>query len=262
MERYKKILEKLAHTSMPREEFLRAIYAQAGLYSSAESEYELLKAYGVPLEESEGQIYLSTAKTPYKEQRFCVVDIETNGSLSAKDQVIELGAILYERGAMIDSFESLVFCKEIPEYITKITGITAEMLQDAPNMREVLERFRLFLGDSVFVAHNVGFDYGFLDAMMRRSSLGFLCNRRLCTIDLAHKTIPAQRYSLPFLNEFLGIHTALSHRAYADALTALRVFEESLKHIPPEVRTTEELISFSHANKSPKSPKKTRRQIP
>ncbi|NLU34126.1 MAG: 3'-5' exonuclease [Wolinella succinogenes] len=255
--RYNNLLEKLRYAPMPKEEFLRSICAVAGLYSDADSEYEILKGSGLPLEEEGEMVYFSTTRTPYKEQRFCIVDVETNGSLPAKDQIIEIGAILYQGGKIIDSFESYVFCKEVPEYITKITGITSEELKDAPSMKEVLTKFRLFLGDAVFVAHNALFDYGFLGAMMKRSGMDRLHNRKLCTIDLARKTIPADRYGLSFLNEFLEIHTEVSHRAYADALTALRVFEESLRRVPSEIITTEELISFS-SPKGAKNPKKSR----
>ncbi|MGP1449645.1 MAG: 3'-5' exonuclease [Wolinella sp.] len=243
--RYDRLIDRLSHTRMKRDEFMNAICAVAGLYVDTESEYELLKISGLPLVERDGYIGFSTSETPYKEQRFCIVDVETNGSLPQKDQAIELGAILYQNGEIIDRFESFIYSKDVPEYITKITGITQDMLKDAPSMRDVLAHFRLFLSDSVFVAHNASFDYSFLSAMMRRVQLPIIKNRRLCTIDLARKTIVSERYGLSFLNEFLGINTAVSHRAYADALTALRVFEESLRHVPDDVVSTEDLIHFS-----------------
>lgn len=253
--RYASLLEKLRIAPLEKEEFLRAICAVAGLYSDPESEYETLKASGIPLYEESGRIYLATARTPYKEQRFCVVDVETTGSLPGVHQIIEIGAILYERGEIIDSLESFVACKEVPDYITKITGISTEDLRGAPPMREVLERFRLFLGEAVFVAHNAEFDYGFLQAMMRRVGLEPFWNRRLCTIDLARKTIPSERYGLSYLNESLGINTPASHRAYADALTALRVLEKSLERVPSEVVSTEDLLRFS----SPRATKKLKK---
>ena len=101
------------------------------------------------------------------------------------------------------------------------------------------------MAQSVFVAHNVGFDYGFVSAAMEQAGLYKLLNPKLCTIDLARRTILAKRYSLQYLNEFLGINTPTSHRAYADALTALKVFEISLLSLPKSVRTTQDLIDFS-----------------
>ncbi|MFP4332741.1 MAG: 3'-5' exonuclease, partial [Campylobacterales bacterium] len=179
---------------------------------------------------------------------FCIVDIETNGSKPINSQIIELGAVKMRGTEVIDRFESFCFSDFVPEYVTKVTNITKKDLVGAPTMKDVLKEFKLFLGDALFVAHNVEFDYSFISAMLSKNSLGVLTNRKLCTIELAKKTIESEKYGLEFLNAYLEINTEVSHRAYADALTAAKLLEICLKNVPEDVKTTEELIDFSKHN--------------
>jgi len=109
----------------------------------------------------------------------------------------------------------------------------------------MLPEFKAFLGDDLFVAHNVSFDYNFISHSFERFGLGVLGNRKLCTIELAKRTIEAERYGLGHLNIVLDINTLVHHRAYADAATAAKVLEIGLKNIPDEVITTESLIDFT-----------------
>ena len=207
--------------------------------------YEMLIARGFPLIEKDGVIGLKTAITPFLEQEFVVVDIETNGSKPQSAQVIEIGAIKFQGTKILDRFESFIYANEVPEYISKLTGITQKDLASAPSQKEVLLRFKEFLGDRVFVAHNVNFDYNFISAKLEQLGLAKLANRKLCSIDLAKKTIESERYGLAYLNENLGINTVVSHRAYADALTAFKVVQMALQRVPKEIKSTEELIRFS-----------------
>ncbi|RAX57580.1 hypothetical protein CCZ01_05400 [Helicobacter monodelphidis] len=246
---YESLIDLLIQSPQNKKKFMNKLASCGGLlYEDEKEELELIRLMGVPLVENEDYFLLSTLQTPFKNQRFCFVDIESNGGDPTKHQVIEIGAILYESGKIIDHFESFVFCQYIPESITEITGIHLDDVVDAPNLSTVMQSFRKFLGDAVFVAHNVSFDYRFLNAMFYQSSLGWLCNRYLCTINLARKTIPSVRYSLSHLNEFLEINTPVIHRAYADALTSLRIFEYALKNIPEHIITTENLIAFTTMN--------------
>ncbi|WP_200762678.1 3'-5' exonuclease [Nitrosophilus alvini] len=250
MKKLEKIVQKLKNGPVKRDDFLHILNALYGMFEDSELLYQTIVARGMPIYEKEGFVYLKTASTHYNEQEFCIVDIETNGSKSHNSQVIEIGAIKYKNGKITDRFESFVYTKELPDYITKLTGITIEDLMYAPQQKEILRQFKEFLGDAVFVAHNVTFDYNFLSDKLNEVGLGKLANRKLCTIDLARRTIKSERYGLEFLNESLGINTLVSHRAYADALTALKVLELSLKNIPKSIKTTEDLITFSKSNKS------------
>ena len=118
----------------------------------------------------------------------------------------------------------------------------------------MLESFRLFIKDAVFVAHNVGFDYYFISASMEQVGFGPMLNRKLCTIDLAQKTIKAERYGLQHLREVLNISEGEHHRALADAISTTKVFVKSLENIPEEVCTAEDLLYFAKPN-----PKKRKR---
>ncbi len=189
----------------------------------------LLQASGYPIEES-GDIYiLKTYSTDYRNQKFCIVDIETNGSKPDNSQVIEIGAVMLQNGRIIDRFESLIRCDYVPDYITKITGITTDILRDAPTDRDVFQKFRLFLEDSIFVAHNVNFDFNFLDSSFQKFGLGSIGNFNICSIKLAKKTIEAERYGLAHLNNLLNLGVDTHHRAYSDALTTAKLLKIILK---------------------------------
>jgi len=213
-----------------------------------------MKVLGFPLIElSNKKLALETTLTPFEKQRFCIVDIETNGSKPDNSQIIELGAIIYEDGEIKEKFESYVNTDEIPENIVRLTGITVDDVVNAPSLKSVLEKFRLFLGDAVFVAHNVNFDYKFISYSMEAAGFGPLLNRKICSIDLAKKTIEAQKYGLGSLIKQFDIKVE-HHRAYSDAYAAMIVFQKSLDNLPEHIITTEDLIKF--ANPNPKKRKK------
>lgn len=241
---YLPVLQRLASAPIKTSECLKLLEECNG-FLCGEEELRLLEIMGAPLHYGDLFVTLTTTTTPITQQRFCFVDIETNGSNPNRNQVIEIGALLYENGKILDRFESFVFCSHIPQTITELTGITLDDVVNAPTLEIVMNEFRQFLGTALFVAHNVEFDYGFLNAMFVRCNLGWLCNRRLCTIKLAQKTIPATHYNLGALNAQLGIGAPVLHRAFADALTALKIFEHALITLPPNVCTAEELIAFS-----------------
>ena len=124
------------------------------------------------------------------------------------------------------------------------------MLEGAPELPKVLEAFKLFLGDSIFVAHNVGFDYEFLSQALEYYGYGYLYNPRLCTIKLSQRLIQAPRYSLGFLNAFLNINHSNLHRALQDSKTALEVFKICLEKLPSNLYTSNDLLEFE---KNPKA---------
>jgi len=210
------------------------------LLEDSDTLFFLLQASGYPIDlRDDGNYILQTFFTPYEEQKYCVIDIETNGSKPVTSQVIEIGAIMVQNGKIIDRYETFVECAFLPEYITKITGIEPKDLIDAPTRREALIGLRHFMEDAVFVAHNAKFDYGFLNASFERFGLGGIGNPQLCTIDLARRTFESERYGLAYLIDFLGIETATHHRAFSDAVCANRVMEKSLETIPSYVNSAD-----------------------
>ena len=107
--------------------------------------------------------------------------------------------------------------RSIPLGIQTLTGITDAMVAEAPRFEEVAEEVRAFLGDRIFVAHNVQFDYSFLKAAWAQLGISYT-PRRLCTVRLARRVLPRQRsYSLGRLCGELGIQNAAAHRAWGDA---------------------------------------------
>ncbi len=198
---------------------------------------------GLDVEVFAGKISLKTRLRDIKDQEFCVVDIESTGGIKA-GEIIEIGAIKMKNFEKIDEFSSFVYAPEVPEVISELTGITAVDLIGAPNIVEVMERFRVFLGRAIFVAHNVNFDYGFISKAMGECGFGMLLNRKLCTIELARRTIASPRYGLGVLKELFSIQNE-HHRALNDAISANEILKISLSKLPANVKYSEELIHFS-----------------
>ncbi|MCD7818241.1 MAG: 3'-5' exonuclease [Lachnospiraceae bacterium] len=157
---------------------------------------------------------------------YVAFDLETTGLRPAADRILEIGAVRVEEGVITGIYETLVdHGLPIPEQITKLTGITAEMTKGAPDIRSATEGFLKFAGDSVLLGHNVLFDYGF----MKRSALnlGYTFERSgLDTLMIARKALPQlESRSLDKLAAWYQIPEAHHHRALDDALTTARLYE-------------------------------------
>jgi len=238
------------------EAFDRIVRKHATLFEDSDTIFQLLQASGYPIEESLGGYRLKTFFTPWREQEYCIVDIETNGSKPGRSQVIEIGAVMLREGKIIDRYETFVACAYLPEHIIKLTGIEPADLADAPSRKEALTGLRSFMGDAVFTAHNAGFDHTFLNASFQRFGLGPIGNPVLCTIDLARRTFESERYGLAYLNESLGLEMPAHHRAYNDALAAAKVLLKSFENIPEYVKSTDDLIRFSKSSRKERKKKK------
>jgi DNA polymerase-3 subunit epsilon len=235
---------------LSREQYESIVTKYTTLLEDSDTIFILLQASGYPiLQEGEARYKLETYFVPYEVQRYCVVDIETNGAKPGTSQVIEIGAVILQNGEIIDRFETFVECAFLPEYITKITGIEPTDLKGAPSRKEALRALKNFMGDAVFVAHNADFDYSFLNASFERFGLGNIGNPKLCTIDLARRTFESERYGLAYLIESLGIETATHHRAFSDALCAAKVMQKSLETLPEYICTADDLLQFSKSSK-------------
>jgi len=242
---------------LTEEQYKHIVIKHTTLLEDSDTIFILLQASGYPISQENSDTYkLETCFTPHETQKYCVIDIETNGSKPGTSQVIEIGAIMIQDGEIVDRLETFVECAFLPEYITKITGIEPTDLIGAPSRKEALMKLRHFMEDAVFVAHNADFDYGFLNASFERFGLGNIGNPKLCTIELARRTFESERYGLAYLIDFLGIETATHHRAYSDALCALKVMEKSLETIPEYVSTADELLQFSKSSKKERRLKK------
>lgn len=166
---------------------------------------------------------------------FAIVDLETTGGHSVRDRITEVAIIVHDGHKVIQKFASLVNPEQhIPGYITDITGIDNEMVSDAPPFRQIAAEVDALTKDCVFVAHNVGFDYGFLRESFLR--LGIEWRRtKLCTVRTSRKLIPGLRsYSLGKLCAHLGIPIKDRHRAMGDA-DATAILLEQLFEANPDL---------------------------
>lgn len=236
--------------------YARIVKKHTTLFEDADTLFILLQASGYPIIEENNIYRLESFFTPYHKQKYCVIDIETNGSKPESAQVIEVGAVMVQNGKIIDQFESLVECAFLPEYISKITGIMPEDLIHAPSRLEVLTQLRLFMKDAVFVAHNANFDYGFLTHSFDRFGLGSIGNHKLCSIDLSRRTIESERYGLAYLNEFLALGDHIHHRAFSDALITAKLLEITFQNIPTYVKSTNDLLAFSSSSRKERTKQK------
>lgn len=161
---------------------------------------------------------------------YAIVDIETTGGYADHHRVTEI-AIYHHDGVQITGeFHTLINPgRKIPHYITGLTGITTQMVEEAPAFDQVAQQVLDRIKDRVFVAHNAHFDYSFLKKEFEEAGLPFAA-KKLCTVRLSRKIIPGlESYSLGRLAESLGIRIINRHRAGGDAQATARIFHELLR---------------------------------
>lgn len=164
-------------------------------------------------------------------KKFAIVDLETTGVRPNRDKITEIAIILHNGEEEEGRWSSLVHPETaLPTAITELTGITDEMLEEAPRFYEIARHIVEYTEDRVFVAHNVRFDYTFLREEFSR--LGFTYSRKqLCTLQLARKCWPGTgSFSLGKLCGRLGIQLARAHRAMDDATATAQVLAKALTH--------------------------------
>ena len=119
---------------------------------------------------------------------FVVVDLETTGLNPDEEKIIEIGAIKFVDGEEKETFETLINPeKPIPEFITRLTGISDDDVKDAPVIGDVFSKLDAFLADSPFVGHQVNFDASFIDMYEKIKRFDFSVHRRLIVIDTHFK---------------------------------------------------------------------------
>jgi len=159
-----------------------------------------------------------------KNQKYAVIDIETTGGLFKRDKITEIGIVTVQNGEIIDEWQTLVHPeRSIPDFITRITGITDQMVADAPKFYEVAKELVERTKDTVFVAHNVRFDYSFIQYEFKRLGYSY-SKRKLCTCNLTRKCVPGLKsYSLKNLSAHYNIPLENHHRALDDARAAAEI---------------------------------------
>jgi len=157
---------------------------------------------------------------------FTIIDIETTGSVFKYGKITEIAIFQHNGQKITDSFSTLINPEiDIPQFITRLTGISNEMVKDAPKFYEVAKQIIELTEGRTFIAHNVNFDYSFIKEEYKR--LGYIFNRKkLCTVQLSRKLLPGHSsYSLGKLCSDLGIIISDRHRAEGDALATVKLFE-------------------------------------
>ncbi len=160
-----------------------------------------------------------------KKGEYVVFDLETTGLSSDKDAITEIGAVRIRDGIITDSFSQMIDPeREIPDQITQLTGISNDMVKDMPTVAEVLPRFREFCGDAVMVAHNAGFDMGFIYSNARRLNMYFP-NKTADTLEMSRRLFPNENvHKLDVVCGRLGVELNNHHRAVSDSTATAHCF--------------------------------------
>lgn len=180
---------------------------------------------------------------------YAVVDIEaTSGSIDKNESMIQFACILYQNGKIIEEFNTLVNpLRPVPIRIQRLTGITQAEVNRAPLFEEIAPIIKDLLDEAIFVAHNVSFDYNFINLQLESVGLDPLVSKAIDTVDLAQIIFPsADYYNLSDLSEYLGYDMDQAHDALHDAKATgflLNAMMDKLRRLP--LVTLEKLVELS-----------------
>ncbi|WP_042275551.1 3'-5' exonuclease [[Clostridium] dakarense] len=172
-------------------------------------------------------------------QNYIAFDIETTGLSPVTNEITEIGALKIKHGEVVDTFEMLVKpTKKISKKITDLTGITNEMVQDAPSIEEVLPKFIEFAEKLALVGHNIKFDYGFINENYKRINNKEFRRKKYCTMEM-YKKWHKEYYDMKAdgaklgdaITELLGIdewsnYNNNAHRGLNDAEYAHKIYQK------------------------------------
>lgn len=181
------------------------------------------------------QLSFDELDTPLRDTTFVVVDLETTGGRSGDDAITEIGAVKVRSGEVLGEFATLVDPgRSIPPEIVRLTGITTAMVYQAPRIEEVLPAFLEFATGSVLVAHNAGFDTGFLRAAAAQCDVPWPRFPVVCTVKLARRVLgrdEAPSVKLSALAELFRVSTRPTHRALDDARATVDVLHALIERV-------------------------------
>lgn len=190
---------------------------------------------------------------------YCVVDIETTGLSPEWDNIIELGAIKYSNGNIIGRFESLVQPADVTdgeyvdEFITELTGITNEMLAAAPKTADTISRFSDFIGNSIIIGYNVGFDVNFIyDNYMEHINRP-LTNDYVDVMRMARKIYPdLPHHRLKDMINVFNLSNKHEHRTFSDCEATEQCYERLQEEAIKQFGTLDDFVhAFIHSGSGP-----------
>ncbi|MFJ6674197.1 DEDD exonuclease domain-containing protein [Actinosynnema sp. NPDC091369] len=195
------------------------------------------------------QLTFDELGTPLRETTFVVFDLETTGGRADEDAITEIGAVKVRGGRVIGEFGTLVDPERgIPPQVVALTGITQLMVTGAPRLATVLPAFLEFAAGAVLVAHNSGFDVGFIKAACARHGYTWPKPTVVCTVKLARRVLSrdeAPSCRLSALAQLFGVAEQPNHRALVDARATVEVLHHLLERVGSVgVHSLEELVAY------------------
>lgn len=157
---------------------------------------------------------------------YVLVDIETTGLSPTTDEIIEIGAIKVKQNKIIDKYNELIKVnRNLPPFITNLTGITNEMLKTGKSPITVYKEFIDFVGENVIIGHNVNFDLGFLTDKCKKYINQNLTNDYVDTMYLARRLIKdTANYKLGTLANYFNVSYEGAHRGLKDVEITYEVY--------------------------------------
>ncbi|MEJ2859363.1 MULTISPECIES: DEDD exonuclease domain-containing protein [unclassified Saccharothrix] len=195
------------------------------------------------------QLSFDELGTPLRDTTFVVFDLETTGGSNTEDAVTEIGAVKVRGGEVLGTFSTLVDPERgIPPQVVALTGITQFMVTGAPTLATVLPAFLEFAAGAVLVAHNSGFDVGFIKAACERHGYRWPKPTVVCTVKLARRVLSrdeAPSCRLSALAQLFNVSTTPNHRALTDAQATVEVLHHLLERVGNlGVHSLEELLAY------------------
>lgn len=186
--------------------------------------------------------------SPWSQYSIVAFDTETSGAYPIESEIIELGAVKWLNGEVVDRFQTLLKPSKplVPDNI-RIHGITNEMVADAPLMKDQILRFCEFIDGSILLAHHAPFDLGFLAIDIEKHHLVFPNNIHLCSSLLSRALLTTTNHKLQTLVKELKLTGGDAHRAFDDAYACLQVFLKCVEKLNPDV-TLNELLAIQKKN--------------
>ncbi|ADP38861.1 exonuclease [Gardnerella vaginalis] len=170
-------------------------------------------------------LFMSNSNSNYTKQLiddYCVLDTETTGLSAYYDEIIEIGILRVRNNEIVDRYDQLIKPSiEVDGFITALTGITNDMLEDMPSISSVKNDVLSFISEDIILGHNTSFDMRFLNEGFKEQ----LSNQYMDTMQFARKLYPElKHHRLSDLTDYLGLHNN-EHRALADCIATKELYD-------------------------------------